>query len=180
MICRILDNEYGICSLFANSTKLYQNSSGFGRCLKTAKDIEYENEILIYYCIAIDITAHPLHPIKSRSRNKRRNLWLGWCVSSWRPWFWPVHPIYHIHTTHYSCILTNWNKLFLRDIHIKSWRGHAGVLDELILSGFKCVFSCMVHYSLYHGMDIGTMWHCTLVSSTPSQSIALVLRCALF
>ena len=31
--------------------------------------------------------AHPLHPIDNRSRNKRRNLWVGRCVSSWRPWF---------------------------------------------------------------------------------------------
>ena len=51
--------------------------------------------------------AHPLHPIKIRSRNQRRNLWVGWCVSSWRPWFWPVHSIYYIHTTHYRRILTN-------------------------------------------------------------------------
>ena len=34
-------------------------------------------------------------------------------------------------------------------------------------------FSCIVQYSLYDNMDIGTMWHCTLVSSTPSQSIGL-------
>ena len=27
--------------------------------------------------------AHPLHPIDSRSRNRRRYLWVGWCVSSW-------------------------------------------------------------------------------------------------
>ena len=47
------------------------------------------------------------------------------------------------------------------------------------LSGFKCTFMCIVQYSLYHNMDIGTMWHCTLVSSTPSQSIGLVLGCAL-
>ena len=36
--------------------------------------------------------AHPLHPIDNRSRNKRRNLWIGcvssWCVSSW----WPLFP----------------------------------------------------------------------------------------
>ena len=32
--------------------------------------------------------AHPLHPIDNRSRNKRRNLWVGWCVSSW----WPLFP----------------------------------------------------------------------------------------
>ena len=31
--------------------------------------------------------AHPLHPIDNRSRNKRRNLWVGRCVSSWWPWF---------------------------------------------------------------------------------------------
>ena len=30
---------------------------------------------------------HPLHPIDNRSRNKRRNLWVGRCVSSRWPWF---------------------------------------------------------------------------------------------
>ena len=62
----------------------------------------------------------------------------------------------YIHTAHYSRILTNQNMLFLRDIHTKSWYGHAGVLDDLILCGFKCVFSCMFQYSLCHSMDIGT------------------------
>ena len=46
------------------------------------------------------------------------------------------------------------------------------------LSGFRCTFGCIVQYSLYH-MDIGTMWHCTLVSSTPSQSTGLFFGCAL-
>ena len=32
--------------------------------------------------------AHPLHPIINRSRNKRRNLWVGRCVCSW----WPLFP----------------------------------------------------------------------------------------
>ena len=100
--------------------------------------------------------AHPLHPIKSRSRNKRRKLWVGWCVSSWRPWFWPVHSIYYIHTTHYSRTLTNENILFLRDIHTTSWYGHADVLDDLILCGFRCASSCMFQVSLCNGMDIGT------------------------
>ena len=31
--------------------------------------------------------AHPLHPIDNRSRNRRWNLWVGWCVSCWRPLF---------------------------------------------------------------------------------------------
>ena len=36
-----------------------------------------------------------------------------------------------------------------------------------------CTFSCVVQYSLYLSMDIGTMWHCTLVSST--SCVVLVL-----
>ena len=32
--------------------------------------------------------AHHLHPIDNRSGNRRRNLWIGWCVSSW----WPLFP----------------------------------------------------------------------------------------
>ena len=32
--------------------------------------------------------AYPLHPIANRSRNGRRNLWVGWCVSTW----WPLFP----------------------------------------------------------------------------------------
>ena len=114
-------------------------------------------------------TSSPSH--KLQVGNKCRNLWVGWCVSSWRPWFWPVHPIYYIHTTHYSRILTNWNILFPRDIHNKSWYGHAGVLDELILCGFRCAFSCMFQYSLCHGMDIGT---CDIVhwSAAPHNRIA--------
>ena len=32
--------------------------------------------------------AHPLHPIDNRSRNRRLNLWIGLCVSSW----WPLFP----------------------------------------------------------------------------------------
>ena len=32
--------------------------------------------------------AHPLHPIDNRSRSRRRNLRVGWCVYSW----WPLFP----------------------------------------------------------------------------------------
>ena len=41
-------------------------------------------------------------------------------------------------------------------MHTNSWYGHASVLNDLMLSGFGCAFSCMVQYSLCHGMDIGT------------------------
>ena len=86
--------------------------------------------------------AHPRHPIKSRLRNKRRNLWVGWCVSSWRSWFWPVYAIYHIHTKHYSCILSNQNKLFLRDIHTKCWCGHRA-WDKFIQHNMT-LYICMI------------------------------------
>ena len=55
---------------------------------------------------AIALAHHP-HPISSRSRNKRRNLWVGLCVSSWRPSFWPVYSIYYIHTIYYNSTLIN-------------------------------------------------------------------------
>ena len=37
--------------------------------------------------------AHPFHPIKSRSKNKQRNLSVGRCVSSWWPCFWSITQI---------------------------------------------------------------------------------------
>ena len=51
---------------------------------------------------------------------------------------------------------------------------------DCFLSGFKCKFSSLVQYYLYLNMDISTIWHCTLVSSTPSQSIGLFFGCAMF
>ena len=89
------------------------------------------------------------YPWKHSIINKRWSLWVGWCVSSWRPWFWPVHSIYYIHTTHYNRILT----------------------INLILCGFRCAFSCMFQYSLCYGMDIGT---CDIVhwSAAPHDCIA--------
>ena len=48
---------------------------------------------------------------------------------------------------------------------------YTGVLDYLIMSGFRRAFSCMVQYSLCHGMDNGT---CDIVhwSSTPHHRTA--------
>ena len=45
------------------------------------------------------------------------------------------------------------------------------IMDDFILSGFRRAFSCMVQYSLCHGMDIGT---CDIVhwSSAPHHRIA--------
>ena len=74
------------------------------------KTIDTKNSSTAYVATYKLITpmamTHPLHPIKNMSRNERRNQWAGWCVSSWRPWFWPMHSIYYMHTTHYCRILT--------------------------------------------------------------------------
>ena len=112
--------------------------------------------------------AHPLHPVKSMSRNKRRNLWVGWCVSSWRPWFLSIYSIYY---------LSNWDKLFLRDIYMpKVDVANDVVLDDSVihssLPGFKCVSQLYISgFSVsWYGY---TMWHCALVSCTPSQFIGL-------
>ena len=63
--------------------------------------------------------AHPLHPIDNRSRNRRRNLWVVWCVSSW----WPLFPsrssvfiyIYIYAHLYESCFLWFTNCVLLSD-----------------------------------------------------------------
>ena len=52
--------------------------------IKSIKGLEQEGGSLI----APIVLAHPLHPIDNRSKNRRRNLWVGWCVPSW----WPLFP----------------------------------------------------------------------------------------
>ena len=102
--------------------------------------------------------AYPLYPTRNRSRNKRRNTWVGLCVPSWWPWFWSVNSIYHfIHITHiyYKCILSNWNKLFLRHIytyHELVWPWQCVEWNDIIILSF-----------VYHNMNIDTMWHCAFV-----------------
>ena len=76
-----------------------------------------------------------------------RNLWIGWCVSSWRHWFWSVYSNYNIHTIHYSCIISNLNKLFLKDMHSKSWCCHTRAFDDSILLLFSVCFH--VYFQLY-------------------------------
>ena len=64
------------------------------------------------------IKNHPLHPIDNRSSNRRRNLWVGWCVSSW----WPLFPsrssvlIYiYMHFLYELCFLWFTNCVLLTD-----------------------------------------------------------------
>ena len=79
--------------------------------------------------------AHPFHPIRSRSMNKRRNLWVWWCGSSWRTWFWSINSISQLKYA-----------LSKRHIHTNSWCDQwwcVGWYDTVINSfvlGFKCMF----------------------------------------
>ena len=123
-------------------------------CISNNVWIDY---VIYYYSHGTSISS-PSHPMGSRSRNKHRNLWDGWCLS-WGPWSWSVYSIYYtcnIHTVYYICILSNWNRLFLRDLNF------------------------IVQDYLYHDMYIGRIWHCALVSWTPSQAIGLIFGSALY
>ena len=98
-------------------------------------------EIISLAIISVSVTygSHPLpHNIlyfvflSRQQQANNTNTIIGWCLFSWRPWFWPVHSIYYIHTTHYNRILTNQNKLFLRDIHTVTKVGMAVLVYWMI------------------------------------------------
>ena len=119
--------------------------------------------------------AHPPRPIRSRSRNKRQNMWVGWYASSWWSWFWSVYSIhYYIHTTYYICIL-------IEMIKINSfWRvGVVCMVCRMIrycypfLLGFECIFKS-------YSSRFAIIWYCSLVGCTLSEFIWLVLGCVLF
>ena len=59
--------------------------------------------------------------------------------------------------------------------------GYIGWYGIIILSCLDSTvyFNCIVQDSLYHNMDIGTVWHCALVSCIPSQPVMLVFGCVL-
>ena len=69
--------------------------------------------------------AHPLHPIDNRSRNKRRNLWVGRCVSSWWPWF-PSRSSVLIYMYIYICMYIPYTSSVIGRIYngsvIQYWR----------------------------------------------------------
>ena len=119
----------------------------------------------------------PLLPNKSGSRNKRGKLRVGWCISSWRSWFWPMYSINYIHTIYYSRNLRNWKALSKRHTYqTLAWPcWYVRWFDTAIVSCFtsNIRFNCIVKYALYHNIDISTMWHCALVRCTPSESTGL-------
>ena len=112
--------------------------------------------------------------------NKRINLWIRWCVSSWRTCLWPLFSIYYIRMyvymyyscIYYSCTWSNQNITYLKLVWLWWCVGWCDTVSCLVSNVH---FNRMVQNSLYDNMDIDIMWHCALVSCTPPQSIGLFL-----
>ena len=89
--------------------------------------------------------AHPLHPIDNRSRNKRRNLWVGRCVSSWWPWF-PSRSSVLIYVYMYICMYIPYTSSVIGRIYngsvIQYWRSctPSRSIGECAVPGLNATF----------------------------------------
>ena len=96
--------------------------------------------------------AHPLHPIDNRSRNRRRNLWVGWCVSSWWPLFPPrssvlINIYMHIYALLYEfCFLWFTNCVLLFD-------------DNSLIPGCLWLLAFVLNNTLILGIWCSTIPH---------------------
>ena len=55
---------------------------------------------------------------------------------------------------------------------------HMSILFNIVIFAFlvsNVYFNCIVQGFLYYNMDVGTIWHCALVSCPQSQSVGMVL-----
>ena len=136
--------------------------------------------------------AHPLHPINDRSRNKHRNLWVGWCVSSWRPMFSSrsfVLPYIYL----YVCILYTGSgyRMYIY-IHREC---HSVVVKQHLITVYRAVFlgvrgssvechllfslvSPFVSYSMIIRLILGCVW--PLVSVLNDILTIGILRSVIF
>ena len=117
--------------------------------------------------IAPLVLTHPLHPIDNRSRNRRRNLWVGWCVSSWWPLFPPrsslliyMHSLYefcygtyiYIQQECHSVLVKLHPITFYRTVYLGSAR-FLGWMLFFVFFGLPIV-SC----SLINSLILGCFW----------------------
>ena len=100
---------------------------------------------------------------------------VGWTISFLLMTLVLVHNsiYYYIHIMYYGCSLSNWDKLFLRDIYIPRV-GVAMTLCRIMryhyscLIGFNCIFQLYTWFFVYIMVWIkSTMWHCASVNCTP-------------
>ena len=132
----------------------------------TEFEITDKNPLLhiLYYINGLTHDFWPLHPINNRSRNKRRNLWVGWCVSSWWPWF-PSRSSVLIYMYIYICVHSLYEFCYrsyiqrechsvLAKLHpIMFYRGVRG-------SWAECHFLFSLVYQLCLALDINLILGC--------------------
>ena len=129
-------------------------------------------ELKDWSLIAPMALAHPLHPIDNRLRNKRRNLWVGRCVSSWWPWF-PsrssvliyMYTFMYVHSLYEFC----YRSYIQRECHSVLVKLHPitfyrGVRD----SWSECHFFCFLWFTNYvllfdKNRRLGCLWHLVFV-----------------
>ena len=111
--------------------------------------------------------AHPLHPIDNRSRNKRRNLWVGRCVSSWWPWF-PSRSSLLIYTYIFICMYIPYTSSVIGRIYngsvIQYWRSctPSRSIGECAVPGLNATFcflwftNCVLLFD--KNLILGCLW----------------------
>ena len=113
--------------------------------------------------------AHPLHPIDNRSRSKRRNLWVGWCVFSWWPWF-PSRSsvntyiyIYSLYEFCYRTYIYTYNGSVIQYLRSCTPSRSIGLYFwECAVPGLNATFSCLWFTNcvllLYKSQILGCLW----------------------
>ena len=111
--------------------------------------------------------AHPLHPIDNRSRNKRRNLCVGRCVSSWWPWF-PSRSSVLIYMYIYICMYIPYTSSVIGHIYngsvIQYWRSctPSRSIGECAVPGLNATFcflwftNCVLLFD--ENLILGYLW----------------------
>ena len=111
--------------------------------------------------------AHPLHPIDNRSRNKRRNLWVGRCVSSWWPWF-PSRSSVLIYMYIYICMYIPYTSSVIGPVYngsvIQYWRSctPSRSIGECAVPGLNATFcflwftNCVLLFD--KNLILGCLW----------------------
>ena len=111
--------------------------------------------------------AHPLHPTDNRSRNKRRNLWVGRCVSSWWPWF-PSRSFVLIYMYIYMCMHIPYTSSVIGRIYngsvIQYWRSctPSRSIGKCAVPGLSAIFcflwftNCVLLFD--KNLILGCLW----------------------
>ena len=99
----------------------------------------------------ISTTTHPLHPINNMSRNRRRKLWVGWCVSSWWP-FVPPRSSFSIYLCNFYIFLYEFDFLWFTNCVLLSD-------DNSLMPGCLWLLAFVLNNTLILGIWCSTIPH---------------------